>query len=199
MTNIRQIKAREQKDKERILKHCPLVNECSGIYIFTREENNFKYAYIGQAKRILTRLAQHLSGYDQHIDLSIKKHGLYSADNQIGWRISFIYYPECLLDEREQDWIKEYADRGYQLRNKTSGGQGEGKFGISENKPSKTYRDGIAMGYEKARLDVRKWFKKHLEVVYKDCDVDNGDKSPKVNEKKTMEKFMEFIKGEEKL
>lgn len=35
------------------------------------DENGFRYAYIGQAVHILTRLAQHLVGY-QHIDLSLK-------------------------------------------------------------------------------------------------------------------------------
>ena len=49
--------------------------EDSGIYVFTRQENGFKYAYVGQAKHILTRLAQHLNGY-QHIDLSIKNTAL---------------------------------------------------------------------------------------------------------------------------
>ena len=70
MVNYRQIKAIEQKNKERILKVRPNVPNTSGIYIFFREENDIKYAYVGQAKHLLSRLAQHLSGY-QHIDLSL--------------------------------------------------------------------------------------------------------------------------------
>lgn len=79
-TNWKQLKAIEAKNKKRILEVCPTINDASGIYIMTRYEDGFKYAYIGQAKRLLTRLAQHLSGY-QHIDLSIKRHGLWSDEN----------------------------------------------------------------------------------------------------------------------
>ena len=72
--NYKQIKAKERQNKERILRTNPYVDEKSGIYFLTREdENGFKFAYIGQAKRLLSRLAEHLSGY-QHIDLSLKKH-----------------------------------------------------------------------------------------------------------------------------
>ena len=51
--NYRQIKAIEYKNKQRILKVCPGVPETSGIYIFLREEDGFKYAYIGQAKHLM--------------------------------------------------------------------------------------------------------------------------------------------------
>ena len=56
------------------------IPNTSGIYIFARNDNGIKYAYVGQAKHLLTRIAEHFLGY-QHIDLSIKKHGLYSTDN----------------------------------------------------------------------------------------------------------------------
>ena len=71
--NFRQAKAIESKNKKRLLAINPKLNEQSGIYFLTRvDEDGFKYAYVGQAKHILTRLAQHLVGY-QHIDLSLKK------------------------------------------------------------------------------------------------------------------------------
>ena len=61
--NYRQIKAVEQKNKKRILAVNPEVDESSGIYFLTRtDENGIRYAYIGQAKHLLTRLSQHLSG-----------------------------------------------------------------------------------------------------------------------------------------
>ena len=104
MKNMRQNKAIEKANKERILKVCPTVTEQSGIYIFYRTENGFKYAYIGQAKHLLTRLAQHLIGY-QHIDLSIKKHKLWSENNLTGWRITFVLAPTEKLDELEQEYI----------------------------------------------------------------------------------------------
>ena len=97
--NYAQIKAIEKKNKERILKVCPEATEDSGIYILTRQENGFSYGYVGQAKHILSRLAGHLKGY-QHIDLSIKKHGLYSENNPTGWRIRTVYYPISELNEK---------------------------------------------------------------------------------------------------
>ena len=75
--NYKQVKAIELKNKKKLLGINPELDERSGIYFLIRkDENGFKYAYIGQAKHILTRLASHLIGY-QHIDLSLKKHGLF--------------------------------------------------------------------------------------------------------------------------
>lgn len=91
---------------------------------------------------MLTRLAQHLDGYNQHIDLSLRKHGLQSEDNSEGWFVTVIKCTEEELDAVEQKYIKEYANKGYQLRNKTSGSQGVGKKGIADNKPAKDYYDG---------------------------------------------------------
>lgn len=144
--NYRKAMAIESKNKKRILEINPHVDDGSGIYFLTRmDEDGIRYAYIGQAKHMLTRLAQHLSGY-QHIDLSMKSHGLYSAENIYGWKIGFLHYPVDKLDKWEQYWIKCYADKGYQLRNKTAGGQGDGKKQIAEYRPGKGYRDGLAQG-----------------------------------------------------
>ena len=74
--NFRQIKAIEQKNKQRLLEVNSKLDDESGIYFLAREdEQGFRYAYVGQAVHILTGLAQHLSGYEQHIDRSLKKHG----------------------------------------------------------------------------------------------------------------------------
>lgn len=86
--NVAKAKAIEQENRKRLLKINPELNNHGGIYFLTREdENGFKYAYIGQSKEsagILTRLCQHLAGYSQWIDLSLKKHKLYSEDNTCG-------------------------------------------------------------------------------------------------------------------
>lgn len=185
--NYRQIKAIEQKNKQRILKLCSNVPETSGIYFLTREENGFKFAYIGQAKHLLSRLAQHLSGY-QHIDLSIKKHGLYSEENRSGWQLEWLPCSVEKLDEFEKHFIKQYANEGYQLRNKTSGSQGEGKFGINDNKAPKGYYDGKKQGFEDARKFVAKLFEKHLKFSQK------SDK-PNKNQEKAIEKFKAFLEG----
>lgn len=187
--NYRQIKAIEKKNKERILTLHPYVPETSGIYIFHRKENGFKYAYVGQAKHLLTRLAQHLSGY-QHIDLSIKKHGLKSEDNPCGWDVTFVYCDEHELDAKEKEYIKFCADKGYQLRNKTSGSQGEGKRGLDDQKAPKGYYDGLAQGYKNAQKFVANLFDKHLNYSKK------SDK-PNKNQEKALDKFKDFLNWSE--
>lgn len=182
--NYRQIKAIEQKNKQRILKLCS-APETSGIYVFYREENGFLFAYCGQAKHLLTRLAQHLSGY-QHIDLSIKKHGLWSEDNPHGYKLHIKEYPIAELDSQEQRWIKMLASKGYQMRNKTSGSQGKGKSGIADNKAAKGYHDGLHQGYKNAQKFVANLFDKHLYY-------DKKSDKPNKNQEKALEKFREFL------
>ena len=184
--NFKQIKAIEKRNKERILKVCPSINENCGIYILTREDSGLKYAYIGQAKHLLTRLAQHCSGY-QHIDLSIKTHGFYSLENKTGWKIDFI---ECFdLDNEEQRLILYYANLGYQLRNKTAGGQSIGKVVIDEIRAKKGYQNGLQQGYLNAQKKIAKLFDKNL--VYEI----NGKTNK--NKEKAFEKFKIFISLEE--
>lgn len=169
--NIAKAKAIEKKNKERLLEVNPSLDEQSGIYFLTREdENGFKYAYIGQAKHLLTRLAQHLVVEKEnppHIDLSLRKHGLYSVENPYGWRVNFIHYSEIVLNEVERKWIKEYALKGYQLRNKTAGGQDEGKAQIDEYRARKGYRDGIQQGKKMLARELRHIWDKHLVVSLK--------------------------------
>lgn len=186
--NFRQIKAIEQKNKEKLLALNPDLWEDSGIYIFTRkDELGIKYGYVGQAKHVLTRLAQHLVGY-QHIDVSLKKHGLYSEKNQYGWTVRAIYFPEIDLNIREREFILKYANMGYQLRNKTAGGQDEGKVGIAENKPSKGYLDGKKKGFEQCQKWVAELFEKYLDVSMKD--------KPNKFKERALARFQAFLKGE---
>ena len=183
-SNIQKVKAIESQNKRKILSVNQNVDESSGIYFLTRaDENGIQYAYIGQAKHLLTRLAQHLSGY-QHIDLSLKKHGMFSEGNVYGWKINF---PEDELDEHEQFWIKRYAKNGYQLRNKTAGGQGEGKKQISEYRPAKGYYDGIAQGKRTLARELSHIMEKHLTVGLKPEKCGN-----KVSEKQ-LEKFNRLL------
>ena len=185
--NIRQAKAIESKNRKRLLEVNPSLTDESGIYFLTRtDENGFRYAYIGQAVHILQRLAQHLVGY-QHIDLSLKKHNLYSIENPYGWKIGFMNFPVSQLDEKEQYYIKMYADNGYQLRNKTSGSQGEGKAQIDEYRSTKGYRDGIKQGRKNLARELSSIAEKHLEIRLKPEKQGN-----KVSEKQ-YEKFMTLI------
>ena len=139
-----------KKNKEQWLKYYSIKDE-SGIYILTRyDDNGFKFAYVGQAKKVLTRLAEHLMGY-QHIDLSLKKHGIGAPFVKDGkWKCEkVIYYPEEELNDNEQEWIKRIHNLGYQLYNHTTGSQGKGKQALGEQKPAKGYHDGIKQGRKK--------------------------------------------------
>lgn len=165
-TNYRQIMAIKAQNEKRILKVCPDAKKESGIYCFYRiNEQGFKFAYVGLAtKSVLTRLAEHLSGYNQHIDLSIRKYGLYDEDtNPFGYKITVLCYcPEEECNEKEQYYIKQYADEGWQLRNVTGGSQGEGKFNLGEGKSPKGYRDGLQQGRKNTIKEIAKLFEKNL-------------------------------------
>lgn len=167
----------------------PLLDR-PGIYIFTRiDEAGIRHAYVGQAKKVLARLVQHCMGYESHIDLSLRKHKFWNEKSPWGWHVTSVSYcDEAYLDERERSAILQTANAGYQLLNKTSGGQDKGKVGIAANAPIKGYRDGLKQGRENARREVAALFKKNLRVE-------------KCNETKLAERALEkwecFIKGEE--
>ena len=188
--NYRKAMAIEAKNKKRILEINPHVDDGSGIYFLTRmDEDLIRYAYIGQAKHLLTRLAQHLSGY-QHIDLSLRKHGLYTTDNIYGWKVGFLHFPAEQLDEMEQKYIRQYAQSGYQLRNKTAGGQGDGKKQIDDYRPAKGYRDGIEQGKRMLARELLSIAEKHLKI-----DLREDKRGNKISQKQ-YEKFMELIHAE---
>lgn len=152
-------------DKISVKKACPKADERSGIYAFTRrDENGILYAYIGKSCArggIIERLAQHLNGYNQWIDKSIRKHGLAVENNPYGWNIEIVLHcPESDLNDWERHFIKQYAKLGYQLRNIESGGL-SGKTDINERKPSKGYYDGKKQG----RADLAKELKQTLKYL----------------------------------
>ena len=189
--NIARTKAIEKENIKSLLKINPKLNDKPGIYFFLRtDENGFKYAYIGQARTsILQRLASHLVGYQQHIDLSLKRHKLYSEDNPYGWRVEFINFPPSQLDDKEKEFIKKYADAGYQLRNVSIGGQGSNRDAgqIGERKQSKGYYDGLAQGRKNLARELSRIIDKHLVVSIKPEKANN-----KVSIK-AFEKFKEVL------
>lgn len=187
--NIAQIKAIEKKNRERLLKVNPNLNDRSGIYFLTRtDENDISYFYIGQAVNIIQRMCGHLTGY-QHIDLSVKKRGFYSEENPYGWKLNFINYTKSDLDKMEQYWILEYTKKGYQCRyNKTAGGQGEGKEKINEFKPSRGYRDGLKQGEKNLARELSSIAEKHLKIEIRE------DKKHNKISKRQYEKFMDLLK-----
>lgn len=190
--NYKQIYAIKMQNEKKIKNLCPDATHKSGIYCFHREdENGFKYAYVGLAtKSVLSRCAEHLSGYTQHIDRSIKAHKLYDAENLYGWKLDILCFcPAEECNEKEQFYIKKVHQSGRQLLNVTGGSQGKGKFNISQNKPPKNYYDGLSQGYKNAQKFVANLFEKHLDYKQK------SDK-PNKNQEKAMQKFKDFLEYE---
>lgn len=179
-----------QKDIERRLKlYCPSIDHKSGIYFLIRQDEIGKFAYIGKSVDVLNRMVSHVQGNQQRIDGSLKKRGLYSKDNQLGWRLGVLNFPEEQLDEKEQFYIQKYKNAGYELYNIESGGT-DGKTIIGDKKAPKGYLDGLRQGYLNARKEVAHWFDLHLDYSIKG--------NPTINKQKAFEKFKDFInyKGE---
>lgn len=101
-------------------------------------------------------------------------------------------YKDTELDSAEQHWIKKYADGGYQLRNKTSGSQGEGKSQIAEYKAAKGYRDGLEQGRKNLAKELSHIAEKHLTI-----EIRADKRGNKISERQ-YEKFIELMKGGEK-
>ena len=134
------------------------------------------------------RLANHLSGYEQHIDRSLKAHGLYSEDNPYGYKVNFLHYPESKLDEMEQYYIHLYAEKGWKLKNKTAGSQGVGKVKIADFKPAKGYMDGLKQGRKNMARELSHIIDKHLTVQLK------PDKQHNKVSQRALEKFKGLLK-----
>ena len=162
--NIARAKAIQRQNIQRLKKLNPDIDNKSGIYFLTRNEPQI---YIGQARHLDERLASHLSGYEQHIDRSLKAHGLYSEDNPYGYKVNFLHYPESKLDEMEQYYIQLYAEKGWALKNKTAGSQGVGKVKIADFKPAKGYMDGLNQGRKNLAKELSHIIDKHLTVQLK--------------------------------
>ena len=190
MQNYKQLYAKKKVALARIKSVCHNIPHKSGIYVFTREEHGIHYGYVGQSLDIWNRCADHLLGY-QHIDNSIKKHGLYDEyKNPNGYKVLFTEYKPNELDQAEQETIRYFANLGYQLRNKTIGGQGEGKLGLDDNRPAKGYHDGLKQGYLNAKKEIKVLFEKYLDFVIK-------EKPNKVKERKFAQ-FQEWLNDQEK-
>nr|DAG28516.1 MAG TPA: intron-associated endonuclease 1 [Caudoviricetes sp.] len=192
--NYRQIYAVKAQNEKRIQKLCPEAESKSGIYCFYRiDENGFKHAYVGQnaKENLLGRLAEHLSGYKQHIDLSIRKYGLYDeTKNPYGYKVKVLCYcdaDEC--DEKERLYIKQFHKNGWQLKNVELGGK-SGKTDLNERNASRGYHDGLRQGENNARKFIKHLFDLHLDYVPK-------KQPPSKNAEKAMQKFKDFLESEE--
>lgn len=190
--NYKQLYAKKAENQKAIKALCPKAEHKSGIYCFHRvDENGFRYAYVGLAtKSLLSRCADHLNGYEQHIDKSLKAHKLYSEENPCGWKLDVLCYcPPEQCNEKERYYIKRVHDSARQLLNVTSGSQGKGKTNIGQNKPARGYFDGLEQGKKNSQKFIADLFAKHLDVTTK-------KQPPTKLQEKALRKFREFI-GEE--
>lgn len=151
--NYKQLYAIKRDLEKKVQVHNSEITHDSGIYAFERTVN---YVYVGQSKDLLNRTVSHLQGYEQHIDLSLKKHGLYSEVNPDGWRIKIL--DKCDFDDldgAERWWIEYYNTNPlYNVLNITDGGQGKGKSDIGQRKAVKGYQDGKKAGRDKILKEI---------------------------------------------
>lgn len=193
--NYRQVFAIQSENEKRILKLCPNMPHKAGIYLFYRvNAEGENCAYIGQAKDLLHRTAEHLVGYKNkkptHIDKSLYAHKLYNETNPEGWKVMvLVLCPIDELDMREQTYIDHYKNcKDVKLYNVTGGGQLDKKGDVGERLQIKlkTYKNGKGKGYEKARSEVKVFFDKYLDYTIK-------GKPTKIKERKFQE-FADFLK-----
>lgn len=182
--NIEKVKNIERKNKKILQNINPRLDEESGIYVLWRTET---HGYVGQSVDVLTRLAQHMVGYESHIDLSIRSHGLYSESNKGGYHVESIKCSKEELDQKEREYIQKALNSGWILKNKTSGGQDSGKFKIAEYKPSKGYYDGLNQGRLNLARELSHIAEKHLDISLK------AEKQGNKVSQKQFEKFMSLI------
>lgn len=183
--------AKERKNIYQIMRLCPEMQDRSGIYMFYRMDENGKVIarYIGKSETsILKRCASHLQGTRQHIDLSIRNHGLYSEDNPTGWDVTVLEYCEpSLCNERERKHIA-YCQKLFVGLHNVEGGGSSGKTDINERKPLKGYRKGVNYGRYK--------LSKELQTTLRYLNI-----APKDENKRTIRmynKFLDLITPKEK-
>lgn len=185
------------KDKMRILRLCPEMENRPGIYTWYRiKEIAF---YSGQSVKLVDRSVQHLEQYD-HLGNSIRTHGLYSKNNPFGWRLRYYYCDESELNEKERQEIAKNVELGYLAYNITSGGQDSGKSDINQRASGKTYREGVAYGYEKCRKEIKEMFEKYLDFRTKssqECYKKNKDGELKEIYVKKFNEFKEWLENGE--
>lgn len=118
---------------------------------------------------------------------SMKAHGLYSEENKNGYKIDFFHCPVSQLDEKEREYIQKAIDAGWIVKNKTGGGQDEGKEKIADYRPAKGYRDGIQQGKKTLSRDLSHIIDTHLQITLK------PEKQHNKTSIKAFEKFREML------
>ena len=172
------------------LKQFPWLRDrgsCSGIYLWSRYDENGVYCwYIGKAKNLLQRTAQHIMGGKSHLDKSIKKHGFRGGKEEAcGWDLDIIKYcREDELDKLERFWIKHWQIRyNGKMYNVESGGT-TGKTIIGERKQRRDVK-WKAEAKKKVLADYREYF----DLQPKENAYNKNTKESKAKPKQLKEAF----------
>ena len=83
--------------------------------------------------------------------------------------------------------IQKAIDAGWIVKNKTGGGQDEGKEKIADYRPAKGYRDGIQQGKKTLARDLSHIIDTHLQITLK------PEKQHNKTSIKAFEKFREML------
>lgn len=172
------------------LKQFPWLREydkTSGIYIWERyDEDEEYYWYIGKAKNLLHRTAQHIVGGQSHLDKSIKKHKFMSNNNSHGWTMRILNTCEIpMLDHMEQCEISRLLGHG-KTYNIESGGT-TGKTIIGEKKQRRDVK-WKAEAKNKVLADYREYF----DLQPKENAYKNGGTELKADPKRLKDEFYEI-------
>ena len=183
-TNYKQLFAIQSKLEKQLKLACPEIDSKSGIYFLTRKDDDGSFFYIGKGVNLIRRMCSHLQGYQQRIDISLKKRRFYSDENTLGWKLNVMHFKPEELDEKERYFIDLYLKNNWTSYNVESGGT-IGKTIVGERKPAKTYTDGIKQGRNKAREEIKIYFDKYLDFAIK-------PPANKIKERKA-EEFKKFL------
>lgn len=188
-----EILARQRKGIAIALKQFPWLKEYdkkSGIYLWERYNEEDKYCwYVGQAKNILRRTAQHIVDGQSHLDKSIKAHGLTNDQvlNPKKWSIGILQLCEPSdLDVQEQYFIAKWKRNNPNgiMYNVESGGT-TGKTIIGEKKQRRDVK-----WRAEARTKVLAEYREYFDLEPKDSAFKkNGYNELKAEPQKLKDEF----------
>lgn len=164
-----EIKKMDEAIRVNLLKLCPTLTDDPGIYVWFRtDENGIGFCYVGKSKAVLTRQVQHVHGHESTIDMGLDQYHLYdSVDNPYGYRVCMIPCALEDLNKMEQKYILHCARRGWQVLNRTTGGD-KGKRLWGDKVPAvSSYRQGVADGRKAMAREVAELLEDWIFMRYK--------------------------------
>lgn len=190
--------AKQKKGIAIALKQFPWLRDWdkkSGIYLWERTNEDGVYCwYIGKAKNLLRRTAQHIVDNQSHLDKSIKKHGLTNdtVEKPNCWSVDVLMFcEEKDLDRLEQSYISQWKRNNPNgiMYNVESGGT-TGKTIIGEKKQRRDVK-----WRAETRAKVIAEFREYFDIVPNENAI-KGKGELKAEPKKLKDEYYN-TKGEE--